>query len=55
MLYGEGGIISRWMKHLKSNEDARNLNLFILENGYNEIVFSAIEFYDKEDIIFYLY
>ncbi|MPQ44978.1 GIY-YIG nuclease family protein [Clostridium tarantellae] len=49
--YGENGIIGRWMHHLNSNGDARHLNLFILENGYNEIVFSVIEFYDKDDII----
>ena len=39
------------MKHLDSNGDARHLNLFILENGYNEIVFSVIEFYHDADII----
>ncbi|WP_270647176.1 GIY-YIG nuclease family protein [Paeniclostridium hominis] len=49
--YGEGGIIARWMKHLNSNGDAQHLNLFILENGYNEIVFAVLEFYDGEDII----
>lgn len=49
--YGEDGILGRWMKHLDSNGDARHLNLFVLENGYNEIVFSVIEFYDGEDII----
>lgn len=49
--YGEGGIIARWMKHLNSNGDAQHLNLFILENGYNEIVFSVLEFYDAEDIV----
>ncbi|RDY27919.1 hypothetical protein CHL78_007910 [Romboutsia weinsteinii] len=49
--YGEGGIIARWMRHLNSNGDAQHLNLFILENGYNEIVFSVIEFYHGEDII----
>lgn len=49
--YGVDGIIGRWMKHLNSNGDAQHLNLFILENGYNEIVFSVIEFYEDEDII----
>lgn len=49
--YSEGGIIARWMKHLNSNGDAQHLNLFILENGYNEIVFSVLELYDGEDII----
>lgn len=49
--YGENGIIGRWMKHLDSNGDARHLNLFILENGYNEMVFSVIEFYSGDDII----
>lgn len=49
--YGSDGIIGRWMKHLDSNGDARHLNLFVLENGYNEIVFSVIEFYHDADII----
>ena len=49
--YGNNGIIGRWMKHLNSNGDAQYLNLFILENGYNEIVFSVLEFYNEEDII----
>lgn len=48
---GENGIIGRWMKHLDSNGDARHLNLFILEKGYNEVLFSVIEFYDEEDIL----
>ncbi|MGL5695043.1 MAG: GIY-YIG nuclease family protein [Peptostreptococcaceae bacterium] len=46
--YGEHGIIGRWMKHLESNGDAQHLNLFVLENGYNEIVFSVIEFCDED-------
>jgi len=49
--YGNDVIIGRWMKHLNSNGDAQHLNLFILENGYNEIVFSVIEFYEENDII----
>lgn len=49
--YGEGGIISRWMKHLNSNGDAQHLNLFILENGYNEVVFAVLEFCDDKNII----
>ncbi|MCM0759094.1 MULTISPECIES: GIY-YIG nuclease family protein [Sporomusa] len=48
---GIDGIIGRWMKHLNSNGDAQQLNLFVLENGYNEISFSVIEFYNDEDII----
>ncbi|MCJ7689928.1 MAG: GIY-YIG nuclease family protein [Clostridiaceae bacterium] len=49
--HGVDGIIGRWMKHLSSNGDARHLNLFVLENGYNEMIFSVIEFYDGEDIV----
>ncbi|MGL5479477.1 MAG: hypothetical protein ACRDCB_10605 [Clostridium sp.] len=48
---GNGGIIGRWMKHLTSNGDARDLNLFVLENGYSEILFAVIEFYEGDDII----
>ena len=39
------------MKHLNSNGDAKHLNLFVLEKGYNELVFSVIEFCDGEDIL----
>lgn len=49
--YSSEGIIGRWMKHLNSNGDAQHLNLFVLENGYNEIVFSVIEFYEGDDIV----
>lgn len=49
--YGVDGIIGRWMKHLTSNGDAQHLNLFVLEQGYNEIVFSVLEFYSGDDII----
>lgn len=49
--YGTGGIIGRWMKHLGSNGNAQHLNLFVLENGYSEVIFSVIEFYEDEDII----
>ncbi len=49
--YGSNGILGRWMEHLTSNGNAHHLNLFVLENGYNEIVFSVIEFYEEADII----
>lgn len=42
--YGTGGIIGRWMTHLGFLGDAHHLNLYILENGYNSITFSVIEF-----------
>lgn len=44
--YGSDGIIGRWMSHLNSNGDAQHLNLFVLENGYSEILFTVIEFVD---------
>ncbi|MFS0783224.1 GIY-YIG nuclease family protein [Bacillus sp. 1P06AnD] len=44
--YGSNGIIGRWMAHLNSLGDAQHLNLFVLENGYNSILFSIIEFVD---------
>lgn len=47
--YNEGGIFSRWMKHLKSNGDAKHLNLFVLENGYNNLVFTVLEFTTPEN------
>jgi hypothetical protein len=42
--YGEGGILQRWLKHLNSNGNAKHLNLFVLENGYSDIVFTVLEF-----------
>jgi hypothetical protein len=41
--YGDGGFIARWMKHLGSNGNAKHLNFFVLENGYNDIVFTVLE------------
>ncbi|WP_078431832.1 GIY-YIG nuclease family protein [Metabacillus halosaccharovorans] len=49
--YGHGGILKRWVNHLNSLGDAHHLNLFVLEQGYNEVVFSVIEFYEGPDII----
>lgn len=49
--YGAGGILERWVNHLNSLGDAHHLNLFVLEKGYNEVVFSVIEFYEGVDII----
>lgn len=43
--------IGRWMKYLESNGNAKYLNLFVLENGYNEILFLVIEFYDGDEIL----
>jgi hypothetical protein len=48
---GEGGIIARWVQHLNALGDAHHLNLFVLESGYNELVFSVIEFCEDEDIL----
>lgn len=49
--YGNGGIIGRWLKHLSSNGDAKHLNLYVLENGYNNLVFTVLEFTDCEHTI----
>jgi len=46
--YSDGGILYRWLKHLKSNGDAKHLNLFILENGYSNVEFTVLEFTTKE-------
>lgn len=43
----DGGILSRWMKHLSSSGDASYLNLYVLENGYNAIEFCVLEFFDS--------
>jgi hypothetical protein len=41
--YSEGGILARWMHHLKSNGHAKHLNFFILENGYSHVLFTVLE------------
>lgn len=46
--YSDCGILSRWLKHLNSNGDAKHLNLYVLENGYNDLVFSVLEFTSSE-------
>ncbi|WP_063656040.1 GIY-YIG nuclease family protein [Aliivibrio fischeri] len=49
--YGCGGILGRWLKHLNSNGDAKHLNLYVLENGYNKLVFTVLEFTDDNTAI----
>ncbi|NOQ36826.1 MAG: hypothetical protein GQ569_13180 [Methylococcaceae bacterium] len=49
--YGEGGILARWTKHLTSNGHAKHLNLFVLENGYNNICFTVLELTKKDDVL----
>ncbi|MGG7620820.1 GIY-YIG nuclease family protein [Bacillus coreaensis] len=47
--YNSDGILGRWMAHLNSLSDAQHLNLFVLENGYNSVIFSVIEFIEGTD------
>ncbi|MED4634709.1 GIY-YIG nuclease family protein [Peribacillus frigoritolerans] len=47
--YGTGGIIGRWMAHLEFLGNAHHLNLYVLENGYDSILFSVIEFLEGTD------
>lgn len=47
--YGEGGILGRWICHLKSNGNAKHLNIFVLENGYASVRFTVLEFTNQED------
>jgi hypothetical protein len=49
--YGEGGIFERWLKHLTCNGNARHLNLFVLENGYSNILFTVLEITDRNGAV----
>ena len=49
--YSDGGILSRWLKHLNSNGDAKHLNLYVLENGYNNLIFTVLEFTSDENAL----
>lgn len=50
--YGDGGIISRWRKHLERGGDAKFLSWYVLENGYGSIEFTVLEFCeDSEDSV----
>jgi hypothetical protein len=49
--YGNGGIIGRWIKHLSSNGDAKHLNLYVLENGYNNLIFTVLEFTENSQAL----
>lgn len=46
--YGPGGILGRWLSHLTSNGSAKHLNIYVLENGYANVLFTVLEFTDKE-------
>ena len=49
--YSVGGILSRWLKHLNSNGDAKHLNLYVLENGHNNLIFTVLEFTNDNDAL----
>ena len=49
--YGQGGILSRWLKHLTSNGNAKHLNLYVLDNGYSDVVFTVLEFIGDEEVL----
>lgn len=44
--YGEGGFLGRWLKHLNHNGNAKHLNLYVLENGYSNMIFTVLEICD---------
>ena len=49
--YGQGGILSRWLKHLTSNGNAKHLNLYVLDNGYSDVVFTVLEFTGADEAL----
>lgn len=46
--YGGEGILGRWMRHLTSNGSAKHLNIYVLENGYANVLFTVLEFTDND-------
>lgn len=44
--FGDGGVLGRWLKHLTSNGSAKHLNIYVLENGYANVLFTVLEFTD---------
>lgn len=42
--YGDGGILGRWIRHLTANGSAKHLNIYVLENGYANVLFTVLEF-----------
>ena len=49
--YSNEGILARCLKHLNSNGDAKHLNLYILENGYENIEFTVLEFTSSDNVL----
>lgn len=49
--YSDSGILGRWLKHLNSNGDAKHLNLYVLDNGYSNLVFTVLEFTTAENAL----
>lgn len=45
--YGEEGILGRWLRHLSANGNAKHLNIYVLENGYAEMLFAVLEITDQ--------
>ena len=48
--YGQGGILSRWLKHLTSNGNAKHLSIYVLDNGYSDVVFTVLEFTGADEM-----
>ena len=46
--YGTDGILGRWLSHLTSNGSAKHLNIYVLENGYANVLFAVLEFTDRD-------
>ena len=42
--YGADGILGRWIRHLNANGSAKHLNIYVLENGYANVLFTVLEF-----------
>lgn len=49
--FSDGGILARWITHLTRNGHAKHLNLFVLENGYNNVCFSVLEITNQDDAL----
>lgn len=45
--YGDGGILGRWLRHLTANGNAKHLNIYVLENGYANVLFTVLEFTEQ--------
>ena len=49
--YSDGGILSRWLTHVRKLGDAKHLNEYVMDQGYSNFIFTVLEFTGDGDVL----